>query len=235
LKKEAGEIAALLAARIAVCLIDVRGAGEIRTGDDRGRTSGATSHSSTELMLGQTLIREQLHDVGYVLAWLQERKDVDAKRLAVWGSSQADVNPPDRELRVPYDVDTPKIGEPMGGLLALYVPHYWDAGAVLAEGTLKSWSSVLDSPFVWVPHDAMVPDAATQLELDEWVGSLHSRKVRIARPIDGLNRAVSQADLDAAYSLAKKSFDAAGKGKNLTLSAEPVVGSSSAWLIESLK
>jgi len=235
LQKEAGEIAALLAAKIAVCLVDVRGTGEIRCGDDRGRGSEATSLASTELMLGQTLLKGQIYDLGYVLDWLWSREDLDGRQFALWGSSHAAVNPADREWKVPYDVDTPKLGEPMGGLVALYAPEHWGPQVVLAEGTLKSWASVLDSPFVHLPHDAIVPNGVTDLELDEAAAFHRGHRLRISSSIDGLNRAVSQADLEAAYPLARKSFEAVGKGKDLSLAAESAPGAASKWLIEGLR
>ena len=53
------EIADLLSEGVVVCLPDLRGTGETRAGDGRGRRSSATSLSSSELMLGQTLLGRQ--------------------------------------------------------------------------------------------------------------------------------------------------------------------------------
>src|SRR5262249_28746781 len=51
LQQRAESIASLLKGGVAVCLPDVRGTGETRPGDDRGRTGADTAISSTELML----------------------------------------------------------------------------------------------------------------------------------------------------------------------------------------
>src|SRR4030095_6368292 len=49
-------IAELLKGDVAICLPDVRGTGETRLGLARGRTSEDTSLSSSELMLGKTIL-----------------------------------------------------------------------------------------------------------------------------------------------------------------------------------
>ena len=63
LKKRSREIAELLASGIAVALADLRGTGETRPGTYRGRRSYATGLSSGELMLGETLVGQRLHDL----------------------------------------------------------------------------------------------------------------------------------------------------------------------------
>ncbi len=66
----------LLASGMAVCLPDLRGTGETRGGSDRNRTSGDTSRSSTEQMLGGTMLGARLRDLRSVLAYLRGRDDV---------------------------------------------------------------------------------------------------------------------------------------------------------------
>src|SRR5262249_2567937 len=88
LHQRAKEVAALLEGGVAVCLLDVRGTGESAVlGKARGRNSLATTLSSTQLMLGETMVGAQLRDLRAVLAWLRGRADVDGKRMAVWGDS----------------------------------------------------------------------------------------------------------------------------------------------------
>src|SRR5262249_36553635 len=53
LRKRTHVVAGLLKNGVAVCLPDLRGTGETRPGDARGRTSPDTDISSSELMLGQ--------------------------------------------------------------------------------------------------------------------------------------------------------------------------------------
>ncbi len=121
LKNESAVLAGLLQAGVAVCLPDVRGTGEKRPGDGRGRGSAATAHASSEGMLGQTLVGARLRDLRAVLNYLRGRDDVDAHRLALWGESFAPVNPPERDVAIPHEVEpTPDLAEPLGGLLALF-------------------------------------------------------------------------------------------------------------------
>ena len=84
-------MAALLERGVAVCLADVRGAGEGARTTVRGPASAALA--ATELMLGRTALGERLKDARSVLRYLRGRADLDASRVAVWGDSFAAVNP----------------------------------------------------------------------------------------------------------------------------------------------
>jgi hypothetical protein len=191
LKERASAVAALLDGGAAVCLVDVRGTGETRPGDGRGRNSAATSISSTELMLGQTLVGARLRDLRAALKYLRSRKDVSADRVALWGDSLAPVNPPDRDLKVPLDADKPPHqAEPLGGLLALFGALFEDdVKAVYVRGGLTGYRSVLDSPFVYIPHDTVVPGALTAGDLDDVAAAL-APPVKQEGMVDGLNRRV---------------------------------------------
>jgi hypothetical protein len=94
LKHRADLIAQLLNADVAICLPDVRGTGETRLGVSRGRTSEDTSLSSSELMLGETILGGRLRDLRGVVHYLRTRRDLDARRLAVWGDSLTLPNAP---------------------------------------------------------------------------------------------------------------------------------------------
>jgi hypothetical protein len=87
LRARATDIAALLESGAAVCLPDVRGTGETGSGNSRGRRSAVTSLSSSELMLGSTVLGAQLRDFRAVIAWLRTRDDLDARQLGLWGDS----------------------------------------------------------------------------------------------------------------------------------------------------
>ena len=128
LKRRAGPIAELsLGQGIVVCIPDVRGTGELSPGGGRGRSSPATNVSASELMLGGSLLAGRLFDVRSVLRHLRQHPKLDARRLALWGDSFAEVNPPDRDLKIPHAaVDRPPPSEPLGGLLALLVGLYED-------------------------------------------------------------------------------------------------------------
>ena len=126
LRDRAEDVAALLNSGMAVCMPDLRATGETSLGAGRGRRSAATACSSSELMLGGTMLGAQLRDLRAVLAWLRTRPDLDAKAIAVWGDSLVEPSPTDTNFQVPRDDDDalPRGPEPLGGLLALLSALY---------------------------------------------------------------------------------------------------------------
>lgn len=190
LKHRADAIADLLKSGVAVCLPDLRGTGETRPGDGRRYGSSATSLSTHEWLLGGTLLGARLRDLRSTLRYLRDRPDVDARRLALWGDSFAPANLPDRRLDVPPDAaKQPDQAEPLGGLLALLVALYEDdVVAVHARGGLVSYESLLASPFLYVPHDVLVPGVLAAGDVSDVTAALAPRPVRYVGAVDGLNR-----------------------------------------------
>ncbi len=229
-------VAELLDQGVAVCLPDVRGAGASKPGDSRGRTS--TSLSATGLMLGQPLLGGRLRDLRAVLAYLRQRPEVDSTRIGLWGDSFAPVNAPDRRIEVPWDAaKMPDQAEPLGGLLALFAALYEDdVRAVFVRGGLVCYQSVLESPFLFVPHDVIVPGALTAGDLADVAAALAPRPVRLEGLVDGRNRTVAGEDLERAYAPARAIYQKVGAGKHLELQA---VSSSdqrvASWLISHLQ
>ena len=201
------DVDALLDAGIAVCLADLRGTGETSPGKDLGRTSAMTAISASELMLGRTIAGLRVRDLRGLLRVLRTREEVDATRIALWGDSFAPVNGPETRVDVPWDAPKlPAVGHPMGGLTALLGALFEpDVRAVYARGGLESYASALRSPFLHVPHDAIVPGALLAGDLPA-VAAAVGRPLKREGQIDGLNRAAG----------------------------EPA-GSASAWLIEKLR
>lgn len=149
----------LLKAGVAVCLVDVRGTGELKPGTGADRGSSRTSVSQTNLILGQPVIGSQLKDLRTVIRWLQTREGIDGKRLAVWGDSFAKVNPPDVRLAVPLDVEGPAISEPVGDHLALLAGLFEEKiRAIYARGGVSIVPSMFSGPYFAIPHDAIVPN-----------------------------------------------------------------------------
>lgn len=197
LRERSDVIAGLLKGQVAVCLADVRGAGETRPGDGWGRRSSATDISASELMCGQTLVGARLKDLRTLLVVLRNRPEIDPKRIALWGDSFAPVNPADRKVDVPLDAaDVPDQCEPLGHLLALLGGLFEEEVAAVASagGGLSGYRSVLGSPFVYVPHDAVVPDALMSGDLQNVAAALTPRPLWIGGVVDGLNRKLSGDD-----------------------------------------
>jgi cephalosporin-C deacetylase-like acetyl esterase len=219
LKERAEAVSALLAGGAAVCLPDLRGTGETRLAGGRRYNSSATSHSAAELLLGQTLLGSRLRDLRSLLRYLRTRPDLDAARLALWGDSFASVNPPERRLDVPPDVARqPDQAEPLGGLLALLGALFEDdVRVVYARGGLAAYQSLLESPFLNVPHDALVPGVLTSGDLADVAAALPPRPLRLAGPVDGLNRRLSAEALAKAYAPARAAYRSAGAEARLLL------------------
>jgi hypothetical protein len=78
--------------------------------------------------------------------------------MALWGDSFAPANDPNKNLAVPFDAEPfPRLCEPLGGLLALFGGLFEDIRAIYLCGGLIGYASLLESPFCYVPHDAIVP------------------------------------------------------------------------------
>lgn len=238
LNRRTQTVADLLRGGAAVCLPDLRGTGETRPGDGRGRSSSATSISSSELMLGRTMLGLRLRDLRSVLQHLRGREDVDAGRVALWGDSFAPVNAEGRSLEVPWDADRlPDQAEPLGGLLALLGALFEkDVRAVYARGGLSAYQAVLESPFCYVPHDAIIPGALTAGDLCDVAAALAPRPLRLEGLVDGRNRRVPVMAVAAAYAPTREAYDAVkARGRfeiEVTPSAEAAVAS---WLLAKLK
>lgn len=157
-KERADALNAFLKAGVAVCLVDVRGTGELKPGSGADRGSSRTTVSQTNLILGQPLIGSQLRDLRTVIQGLRRHESLDGTRIGVWGDSFVKVNPKEVNLRVPLDVDGPAISEPVGDHLAL-LAGMWDLppiDAIYARGGVQ-FSSLFSGPYLALPHDAVVP------------------------------------------------------------------------------
>jgi hypothetical protein len=189
-------------------------------------------------MLGGTLLGGRLRDLGAVLAYLGERPELDRNRLAFWGESFAPANPAERHLAAPLDADDlPTQAEPLGGLLATLAPLYFDQlRAVVARGGLLSQRSLLDEPFLYVPHDAVVPGALTLGDLaDVWAVNT-AVAFRLEGPVDGRNRRAEAAAVQQVLAPVRAAYRAAKNEE--ALSARAALGSEedlARWLMSRLR
>ena len=193
LQERARVIAELLRSGVAVALLDIRGTGETSSGEDRGRRSSLTSISASELMLGQTVLGGQLHDVCAVLQYLRSREGQGFGRVALWGESFTPVNPADVRYELPHTAgDRPPPLEPLGGWLALLTALLEeDVSVVYAHRGLADVQSVLASPFCYLPHDALVPGMLAHGDLPDLAVGLQ-RKIWLHEPVDALGRAITE-------------------------------------------
>lgn len=236
-KRRAVELAELLERGVAVCLPDLRGCGATQPDEGRGRRSSATALSSSELMLGGTLLGGQLYDLLTVVHWLAQRSEVSSSCIGVWGESLAAANGADVRIDVPHDAGPePKIGEPGAGMLALLVPLFDErVTRVVSRGMLVSFASLLESPFIHVPHDVVVPGILTVGDLADVAAATTPDGLRIEQPIEGTNRWATQPNLESAWSSVISAYAAQNAASRLQL-GRPTDASDTAarWLADGL-
>jgi hypothetical protein len=237
LKHRTDSIAQLLNADVAICLPDVRGTGETRLDLARGRTSKDTSLSSSELMLGETMAGTRLRDLRGVVNYLRTCSDLDARRLAVWGDSFTPANASGQDLKRPYGTDEEAlISEPLGSLLAVLLGLYEpDVRAVYARGGLVGFQAGLSSPFLYLPHDVVIPGALTAGDLSALTAGLAPRPLALVGLVDGLNRLADQKAVDETYARTRKTYEALNAPARLVVAEAESGPAPVAWLLAALK
>jgi hypothetical protein len=200
LKNRSEHVEQLLKHGIVVVIPDLPGCGEGAPPDSRGRTSGGTSASATAQMHGTTIPGLQLQCLEEIVrqSAIDYRTLREEASVALWGDSFAPVNPPEPAPQAPWDAaKLPRQVEPGGPLLALLTGALSDTPirAVYQRGGLIDYRSVLDSPFLYVPHDAVIPGALTTGDLDLLAAVYLERpggpRLQIDAPVTGVNRPAS--------------------------------------------
>jgi len=187
LERQRTNLATALNLGITVVLTEVRGTGAGNAETDRGQQSAATSHSATALMLGQPILGGQLRDLRTV--WRHIKPDFRGREAVVIGGSGAKPLPHDAPFFHPRRVARPPESRPTGALLALLLALYEDdIASVNCRRGLAHFRSVLDTPFVQVPHEAIVPGMLREGDVSDLVSALAPLKVEQTELVDGLGR-----------------------------------------------
>ena len=195
LETRSHQIESLLKQGVAVCLPDVRGTGETSPDSRRDPDNDENMQAVNELMLGETLVGRRLKDLRTVLVYLEQRPDIDGKRVGLWGESLTPVNGASLVLdENPLWQVGPQIqqqGEPLGGLLAvlgaLYDPNVRTIGV---HGGLAGYASILDDAFTYVSADITVPGFLEVGDLADVAALLAPKPILLEDLIDGKNRLV---------------------------------------------
>ena len=238
LRQRSEEIASLLKRGVAVCLIDVRGTGETSLGESRDRRSAATTVSSSEQMLGRTMLGGRLRDLRAALAYLRTRGDLDMQRLALWGDSFTPVNTRDAEFAAPHTAaQRPAAAEPLGGLLALLGALFEpDVKAVYVRGGLSDFRSALERPFCFLPHDVVVPNQLIESDLPDLAAELSPLPLRLVQLVDAFNVSVPPDEAQRRYKLVEESYSRAAAGPQFTIEGDEAGGVESIeWLATKLR
>ena len=219
LKRREAEIATALAGGMVIVLAEPRGMGAAGTSTDRGQQSASTSHSATCLMLGQTLLGGQMRDLRAVWRHVKRMPNIDTTSAIVAGGSGVAPLPQDAAFLYPRRIDgRPAEPQPQGALLALLLALFEDdISAVWSRRGLVSFESALDSSFVQVPHESIVPDVLRECDLVDLVAALAPRHVTLEGLVDARGRLVSVSDARSVYSGAAERFRQAGAEDRLQI------------------
>lgn len=240
IEQRADAITRLLANNIAICLPDLRGTGETAPGSDRGQYSWSTSLAASELMLGRPLLGSRLSDLLQTIAYLRTRKDLDGQHIALWGDSfskpYATETDPSR-FRMPLRVDgLPRNAEPLGPTLALLAALFDDdIKAVRANGGLISFGSLLDSQFIHVPFDAIVPGVLMHGDLPDIAASLAPLPLAISGSVDGWNRLASHTTVKDQHRGTIETYRRANASDSLSFQTTTTIERAAIWIISNLQ
>jgi hypothetical protein len=89
------------------------------------------------------------------------------------------------------------------------------------EGMLISWSAVARTTITKGQLGNVVPGALEAYDLPNLAAALAPRLLTIRNAVDPMGKPVTQAELEAAYAVARAAYTAAGAEKNLVLEAKP--------------
>ena len=199
LENRSSQIAALLQEGVTVCLPDIRGTGELKTGTSRGRSSGATSLSSSLMMTGDLRITGQLRDLQSVFEWLKKESSHPSPQFLVWGDSPCKTIPHNTNFNLPRDDDSifPMQPEPLGGMLTLLFALFNDeVKAITIQGGLTSYASTLKHHLVQIPHETLIPGIFNMGDISLLIHALGSRTMFLNQMVDGLNLEVAETKLE---------------------------------------
>jgi hypothetical protein len=144
-------------------------------------------------MLGETVVGRRVRDLRTVLNYLRSREDLKGLPISLYGDGLVAANPSDRDLAAPLDAgNLPSSCEP-GPALTCLLTALWedDVTAVAAGGGLKSFASLLDGPYFYTPHDAVVPGLLAHADVADLVAA-QSARVKLFDERTAGNRAASQ-------------------------------------------
>lgn len=210
LAERGDELSTLLRNGIEICLLDVRGTGEVASSSSR--EPNAMGLAATQLMLGETMLGARLKDVRTVFGYLASRPDVNPAQISLWGDSFAQTNSDDfafdQSAMQEAGPFAQRQAEPMGALLALLTGLYEDRVAAIAtRGGLVSFLSVLEDRFCHVPQDVIVPGIVEAADVVDLVAFQGSRPMLLEGFVDGRNKLARDARLRSGFASALKASE----------------------------
>src|SRR5262249_20281917 len=144
-------------------------------------------------------------------------------------------NRPDQNVAVPLEVaDSMPHAEPLGGLVVLLTALFEDQiQAISARGGLAEFQSLLESPFILVPHDVIVPGAIAARALGAVAAARAPRPLHLAELVDGRNRALTAEEAATALARVKAAYGADAATRLSLPGPSPVPVAK--WLVDALR
>jgi cephalosporin-C deacetylase-like acetyl esterase len=228
IRERANAIANLIDAGVAVVITEWSGSGISRPDNGRSRTSYSSALMASSLMTDDVLPGLRLEFASYVM--YQRLDPFDLNRAVLWGESFAKPLKDD-QVSVPYDLSQPSNCEPFAAasVSILAVPKI---KAILARGGLVSYRSVLDSPFIHVPHDALPINVFRAGDLPDVWAALAPKPLRLEGLVDGTNRRVTGEKLEKALKPVSEAYKKGGLVVKEDYSSDEEIAK---WIIEQLK
>ncbi|HKA05606.1 MAG TPA: hypothetical protein VKD71_00020 [Gemmataceae bacterium] len=218
-------------------IADLAGTGVDRPGDGRGRTSYSAALTSTGLMTRCNVMQIHWAEAEVIFEFISHTGVTDWDRVVLWGESCSPPVPAGEELAVPVDVKQPRLAAPEGAVIASTLAaaksnRREPYKGVIARGGLVSYRSVLDSPFVHVPHDALPINVFRAGDLPDVWAHLAPKPLRLEGLVDGANRRVTGEKLAKALQPVTEAFKKGGLvvKEDYTPDAELAK-----WIVEQLK
>lgn len=230
IRERAAAIAHLINAGVAVVIAEWHGSGISRPDTGHGRTSYSSSLMASSLMTDDVLPGMRLEFARHVMYEKLWDLDVDLDRIALWGESFVDPVK-DGAVGMPLDLPQPPVCEPFAAACAstLAAPK---VKAVIARGSLVSYRSVLDSPFIHVPHDALPINVFRAGDLPDVWSALAPKPLRLEGLVDGTNRRVTGEKLEKALKPVSEAYKKGGLVVKEEYSSDEEIAK---WIIEQLK
>jgi hypothetical protein len=103
------------------------------------------------------------------------------------------------------------------------------------RGGLSGFASLLESPFWYVPHDAVIPAALTAGDLCDVTAALAPHPLRMEGLVNGLNREVPADDLAKTFEPARIAYRSLDVESLFQVTSEPGSKAPAAWLLQQLQ
>ncbi len=154
--RHAGERIESLLQERAVCLVDVRGTGEIGCDEPRAARGRASGRAATALMVGESILGMQIRDLRSVIGYLRtvEMEDVEIEDVQIEGRGDEGGG---------GGILAYRLEEPMGGIVG-YLAALFEEG--VTAGEMPDARGQLRNQIVGWPMDAVVPGMTTILRID---------------------------------------------------------------------